>query len=100
MSTVHSIPCLACGRPIVRPGYPSRPRKYCSWECVRYGKRVASWEGMSPRTRARRLKEAGLVKELRDRSFDQSFFEVWTPELAWVLGLIWSDGYIHPRTGQ
>jgi hypothetical protein len=47
---------------------------------------------MSIRTHYRRLRERGLTKTVKKYFFDEDFFTVWTPDLAWLLGVIWSDG--------
>jgi len=47
---------------------------------------------MSVRTLARRKKAAGLTLPAFRYPFNEVFFFTWTEELAWLIGLIWSDG--------
>jgi hypothetical protein len=49
----------------------------------------------SPRTLARQKKRLGLVKEYVKYEINENFFFEWSDELAWVLGLIWTDGNIN-----
>ena len=46
---------------------------------------------MSKRTLARRRKEQGLSRPAY-YPFNEAFFYTWSDDLAWLLGLIWSDG--------
>lgn len=52
-------------------------------------------------TRTRNQSEARLLaikkgkfKGLQSQDIDESFFSTWTPEMAWILGLIFTDGYM------
>jgi intein/homing endonuclease len=49
---------------------------------------------MSERTIHRRRKAAGLVKPFVPATFNKHFFDEWSDEMAWLLGLIWSDGHL------
>lgn len=60
--------------------------------------RIPDGQPMSARTLARRKKEAGLVKVRQPSFLNEKFFDVWSPELAWVVGLIWSDGCLYGNT--
>lgn len=40
----------------------------------------------------RRRREAGLCRPVKIYTFNEDFFGRWSADLAWVLGLIWSDG--------
>lgn len=53
---------------------------------------------MSKRTIARRRKAAGLVQSRPKSNLNESFFENWSGELAWLIGLIWSDGCLSGNT--
>ncbi|MFL5657302.1 MAG: LAGLIDADG family homing endonuclease [Ktedonobacteraceae bacterium] len=46
---------------------------------------------MSQRTLARRRREQGLSRPAF-YPFNEEFFHTWSDDLAWLLGLIWSDG--------
>jgi hypothetical protein len=99
----QTLVCAYCGNEYQRirsrlkkvRGEKSYPSRYCSSACLQadHFSRIPEGEPMSARTHARRKKEAGLVKPiLRWRPFNEAFFDVWTDDLAWLLGLIWSDG--------
>jgi len=47
---------------------------------------------MSKSTLARRRREQGLAKPVVYYPFHEAFFHTWCDDLAWLLGLIWSDG--------
>lgn len=49
----------------------------------------------SPRTLARQKKRLGLVKERIIYPINEEFFYIWSDELAWILGLIWTDGCLN-----
>lgn len=34
------------------------------------------------------------------RAYDMQFFDTWSPEMAWLLGLIFGDGNVHVRQGE
>jgi hypothetical protein len=53
---------------------------------------------MSKRTEYRRRRAAGLTRPMRKNYPNEKFFETWTAELAWMIGLIWSDGCLYGNT--
>lgn len=53
---------------------------------------------MSPMTRYRRRKEAGQVRERMQHPFNEAIFDTWSDEMAWLLGVIWSDGCLFSTT--
>jgi hypothetical protein len=55
-------------------------------------RRIPDGQPMSERTRYRRRAAAGLTQPVRRFPWNESFFDDWSDEMAWVLGLIWSDG--------
>lgn len=56
---------------------------------------IEDGQPMSERTMYRRRRAAGLTQSVFRYPFNESFFERWSDELAWVLGLIWSDGCLY-----
>ena len=36
----------------------------------------------------------GKIKEHRYSDINESFFNTWSPEMAWILGLLYTDGYM------
>ena len=63
---------------------------YCSVQCQNTARRIPDGDALSERTRARRRKERGLNRPFYP--FDERFFLTWSDDLAWLLGVIWSDG--------
>lgn len=61
-------------------------------------KKIPLEEAKSSSTIFRRRKEAGLVKPLIKAEVVESFFDEWSDEMAWLLGLIWSDGCLYKNT--
>ena len=59
--------------------------------------RIPDGQPMSLWTIQRRKKAAGLTRTLVHHHFNYSFFDVWSAELAWLLGLIWSDGCLRSK---
>lgn len=53
---------------------------------------------MSKNTLYRRRRAAGLTKPIVPASFNHEFFDSWSDEMAWMLGLIWSDGCLFGNT--
>ena len=59
--------------------------------------------GVSTGTVIRHLQSHGIAPRTRDEwrefepSFNLSFFEQWTPEMAWVIGYAFADGCVRPR---
>ena len=53
---------------------------------------------MSARTIARRKKERGETKPHHIHKPNEAFFSEWSPELAWVIGVIWTDGNFYRNT--
>lgn len=53
---------------------------------------------MSARTIARRRKEAGLINTIVPAWVDTAIIDHWCDELAWLTGLIWSDGCLRRNT--
>jgi hypothetical protein len=48
---------------------------------------------------ASQLHSPGSGFVLQRRTVDESFFKTWTPAMAWVLGVIYTDGCLHKRSG-
>lgn len=49
------------------------------------------------RSKARVLAlKKGKFKDFEYHEIDEKFFSKWSPEMAWVLGLLFTDGCIHP----
>lgn len=53
---------------------------------------------MSLRTMYRRRAAAGLAKPVKKYFFNEEFFLEWSSNLAWLLGIIWSDGCLYRNT--
>lgn len=47
---------------------------------------------MSRRTQFRRRAAAGLTHPVFRYPFNEAFFDFWSDDLAWLIGLVWSDG--------
>ncbi len=86
--------CKNCGKAIE----DYRTRNFCSRSCAAlYNKPsqallITDEQQMSERTKYRRRHAAGETQPVFRYPFNESFFDTWTGELAWLLGLIWSDG--------
>ncbi len=52
----------------------------------------------SPRTQFRQRERVGLTKKIIKYSVNETFFDIWSDDLAWVLGLIWTDGHLTGNT--
>lgn len=80
--------CELCGEP-----FETRRKKsaYCSMCCQGAARRIPEGAAMSKRTLARRRKEQGLSRPAY-YPFNEAFFHTWSDDLAWLLGVIWSDG--------
>lgn len=78
--------------------YANERRTYCSQSCAAFANKPSSallipeGEPMSKRTEYRRRRAAGLTQAVFRYPFNEAFFDTWSDELAWLLGLIWSDG--------
>lgn len=95
--------CAYCGQPYQRQkGNPSG--RFCGQRCATFMNRpsaallIPDGEPMSKRTRFRRRRAAGLTRPDGFYAFNEEFFFRWSDELAWVLGLIWSDGCLFGNT--
>jgi hypothetical protein len=53
---------------------------------------------MSLRTRYRRRAAAGQTQPVFRYPFNTMFFGLWTDDLAWLVGLVWSDGCLFRNT--
>lgn len=53
---------------------------------------------MSRRTAYRRRAAAGLTRPIFRYPFNEAFFSEWSADLAWLVGLIWSDGNLTRNT--
>lgn len=62
-------------------------------------RRIADSEPMSERTRYRRRAERGETQPVFRYPWNDRFFDQWSDPMAWVLGLIWSDGYLNRSNG-
>lgn len=51
------------------------------------------------RSRAEGVRLAVSRGKIKQHKFDETFFDTWTPEMAWVLGLIFGDGHVQARKG-
>ncbi len=51
------------------------------------------------RSRAEGVRLAVSRGKIKQHQFDETFFDTWTPEMAWVLGLIFGDGHVQARKG-
>lgn len=60
--------------------------------------RIPDGRPMSERTIYRRRAAAGLTQPVFRHSFDSSFFAEWSDALAWMTGIIWSDGCLFGNT--
>ncbi len=91
--------CQRCGESYQRIK-GNRSGQYCTPACAakvtgeKSAQRLYIPDGqpMSKRTKDRRKKAAGLVRPYEPIVFDETFFDTWSDEMAWLLGLIWSDG--------
>lgn len=90
MGITFSLVCENCKETFI---YWSKKRKYCSDKC--FGLSVRKETSLSKSTSYRRKREAGLTKPFPRLKINQDFFFTWTLELAWVLGLLWSDGNLY-----
>lgn len=59
-------------------------------------KPIPDGQPMSLRTQFRRKSKAGLTRQ--KIPFNPAIFQTWTDDLAWLTGLIWSDGYLRATT--
>lgn len=93
--------CLYCNRRFRRRG--NHPYKYCCREHSfiatqphQYSSRgkIPDGQPMSLRTQYRRRRALGLTHPANPIPIPEDFFSNWSDELAWLLGLIWSDGHL------
>lgn len=103
MRTMIDYTCQHCGETYQRIK-GNTPGKYCSRHCGAMANKpsqhlvIPDNQLMSARTLARRRKAAGLTKPINTNPFNEKFFDTWTDEMAWLLGLIWSDGCLYGNT--
>lgn len=84
--------------------YANEVRKFCSKACAALFNKpsnallISDEANMSRRTKFRRKRAAGLTQPVFRFPFKETFFDKWSDELAWTLGLIWSDGHLYRNT--
>lgn len=94
--------CEQCGAAFLRPACRTGVR-FCSRHCYfaaprrskgipRLAQRIPDGQPMSRGTQYRRRKAAGLTKPKKHNPINPAFFATWSDDLAWLLGLVWSDG--------
>ncbi len=91
--------CENCGKTFERPR--RRKFRFCSLRCsglfLKPGKKniIEDESKMSLRTKYRRRAARGETQAVFRFPFNEEFFFTWTDELAWLLGLIWTDGNLN-----
>lgn len=89
--------CLSCGKPFEKIN-TGHKYKFCSQSCATQFNKpsqkllIPDGQPMSKRTQFRRKRKAGLTQPVFRYPFNEQIFDSWSHELAWLLGLIWSDG--------
>ena len=97
--------CEQCGCAFING---KRAARFCNLSCAmrannpnRYRRRpyakVPLAEAATRITIYRRRKDAGLAQSRRAPPRNEAIVDHWTDELAWLVGLIWSDGYLYPK---
>lgn len=89
--------CRYCGK-LFTVQFPSDRKRFCNRRCAAFHNRpsqalvIEDQSQMSERTKYRRRSAAGLTQPVFRYPFNEAFFDEWSDDLAWMLGLIWSDG--------
>lgn len=60
--------------------------------------RIPDGQPMSRRTMYRRKREAGLTKPQQQYYVNEGIVDEWSDALAWIVGIIWSDGNLSGNT--
>lgn len=95
--------CRNCNNPFEKVN-TGHTYLFCSKTCATLYNRpsqtlvIPDGQPMSKRTLHRRKKAAGLVFPPTPNYPDLNFFSSWSSELAWMIGLIWSDGCLSGNT--
>jgi hypothetical protein len=102
MREIKTWKCEYCGQDFKKVN-TGNVYKFCSRSHAAFANKpsqallIPEGEPMSARTMARRKKAAGLTKKWF-YPFNESFFETWSDDLAWLIGLIWTDGNLSENT--
>lgn len=93
--------CEFCDKIFTKP----RLRKYrfCSQTCATLHNKpsqallIPEGKEMSLRTKYRRRAAKGETQPVFRYPFNEEFFFTWSDPLAWLLGIIWTDGYLYGK---
>ena len=100
MLTMITYTCQHCGGAYQRQKGDASG-KYCSRRCSTLAAKpsqsliIPDGKPMSFRTQYRRKRAAGLTHPKIKAPFNECFFDEWSDSMAWLVGLIWSDGCLY-----